>query len=528
MPSLIVHGHFYQPPRENPWTGVIDEQPSAAPFHDWNERVHFECYRANAFVRFGETGPDEQFINNYESISFNFGPTLLSWLEQHHPYTYARIIEADRQSFAKHGHGNAIAQAYGHAILASCNERDLRTQIRWGLADFRFRFAREAESLWLPEVACNDRVLSALCGEGLRYVILAPHQAKRVRSRSDSDGIKARPSAPSQTSEINEAWRDVDENTIDTGVAYRWSDIDDATKSIAVFFYDGHIARGIAFEELLRSSRALIDAFAHAADGKQMINVATDGETYGHHFKFGDLCLAHALTDEAPARDFRVTNYGEYLDNHFPSVEVQINNGPNGEGTSWSCVHGVGRWLRDCGCRTGGEPGWNQKWRAPLRAALDFLRDENVSHFEATRGHLFAYPWLARDESISLILDPLASREEFLFAHAGRWLSSNDQTRALTYLELQRMLLLMYTSCGWFFNDISGIETIQILKYAARANDLMGQLGLPSAREHFLEILGEAKSNRPEMGSGADIYLRFAETSNPNLKQQSGSETVMA
>ena len=185
MQSLIVHGHFYQPPRENPWTGVVEEEPSAAPFHDWNERIHFECYRANAFVRVGEAGPDEQFINNYAHLSFNFGPTLLSWLERYHAYTYARILEADRDSaLTHHGHGNAIAQAYGHAILPLCNERDLRTQIRWGLADFRYRFGRDAESLWLPETACNDRALSALIDEGLSYVILAPHQARRVRTGS--------------------------------------------------------------------------------------------------------------------------------------------------------------------------------------------------------------------------------------------------------------------------------------------------------------------------------------------------------
>jgi alpha-amylase/alpha-mannosidase (GH57 family) len=520
MPALIIHGHFYQPPRENPWTGVVEEEPSAAPFHDWNERIHFECYRANAFVRVGETGPDEQFINNYAHLSFNFGPTLLSWLERYHGYTYARILAADRQSALTHqGHGNAIAQAYGHAILPLCNERDLRTQIRWGLADFRYRFGRNAEAMWLPETACNDRVMSAMTDEGLRYVILEPHQAGRVRTRSGSDGANAgrMPANRPQDAGV----------PIDTSLAYRWSNPNDTNKSIAVFFYDGQTSRAIAFEKLLSSSRQLLDAFARSVNGKDMINIATDGETYGHHFKFGDLCLAHALTQEGPGRGFQITNFGEFLGHHSPTVEVEINNGPNGEGTSWSCVHGVGRWIRDCGCHTGGEPNWNQAWRTPLRAALDFLRDENIPHFEATRDNLFTSPWAARDESISLILDPVASREEFLFAHTGRRLSDGDQTRALTYLELQRMLLLMYTSCGWFFNDISGIETIQILKYAARSIDLMDQLGLPQARERFLEILSEARSNRAEMGSGADIYLQFAERSNPSLKQVPGNPTVV-
>ena len=515
MPSLIIHGHFYQPPRENPWTGIIEAQPSAAPFHDWNERIHAECYQPNssAVVSDPSTG-EARALNNYSQISFNFGPTLLSWIEQHHADTYDRILAADRASAQAQGHGNAIAQAYGHAILPLCNERDLRTQIRWGLADFRFRFGREAESLWLPETACNDRVLNALVDEGLRFVILAPHQAARVRTANDSERDNDAPAN----------WRDVNEGNLDTSKPYRYTHRDEPDKSIAVFFHDGPLSRAVAFENLLRSSRDFVDALARSP--KEMVNIATDGETYGHHFKFGDLCLAHALRQEAPARGFTVTNYGAYLDAHPAESEIEINNGPAGEGTSWSCVHGVGRWTRDCGCHTGGEPGWTQAWRAPLRRALDYLRDENVAPFEATRGKLFTFPWLARDDSISLVLDPHRSREDFLFEHAGRWLSTDEQWRALTYLELQRMLLLMHTSCGWFFNDISGIETIQILKYAARAIDLMEQLGLPPARERFIEILSAAKSNRVELGNGADIFRAFVEPSNPNYRRSQGTEPV--
>ena len=508
MLSLIIHGHFYQPPRENPWTGIVEEQSGAAPFHDWNERIHSECYRPNAFAAITDpaTG-EERTVNNYANLSFNFGPTLLSWLQQHHRETYDRIIEADQQSVLRHsGHGNAIAQAYGHAILPLCNERDLRTQIRWGIADFRYRFQREPEALWLPETACNERVMDALIGEGLRFVILAPHQAARIRKHFRTGSVNYGVDGEDQ------GWQDVNEQAIDTAVPYRYSHRDDAGKSIAVFFYDGQLSRAIAFEGLLRSSGALVDRFAYAAkNGIEMVNVATDGETYGHHFKFGDICLAHALEFEAARRGFRITNYGAYLDEQQPTIEVRINNGIDGMGTSWSCPHGIGRWARDCGCQTGGEPGWNQAWRGPLRQALDFLRDENVACFEATRGELFSQPWTARDDSISLILDSNLSREHFLFEHAGRWLPADEQRRALTYLEIQRMLLLTYTSCGWFFNDISGIETIQILKYAGRAIDLMEQLNLPSARDRFLEILSEAKSNRAEMGTGADIYRRFVE-----------------
>ena len=504
MTALIIHGHFYQPPRENPWTGVVEVEPSAAPFHDWNERIHSECYRPNAAARIADPATGhERIVNNYANISFNFGPTLLSWLKTNHPETYGWIIAADQQSAGQRaGHGNAIAQAYGHAILPLCNERDRQTQIRWGLADFRARFERDAEAMWLPEIACNDEVMGALIDAGLRFVILAPNQADRVRVFGESD------------------WRAVNEHGVDTSLAYRYSHRDGSSRSMAVFFYDGPTSRAIAFENLLRSSSELVNRFAQTTHGRELVNIATDGETYGHHFKFGDICLAHALDLEAPARGFQITNYGEYLDRHPAEWEVEINNGPDGEGTSWSCAHGVARWIRDCGCHTGGEPGWSQRWRTPLRQAFDFLRDENAVHFAATRGNLFVDPWQTRDDSIDLVLDQHHSREEFLQDHAGRWLSTDEQWRALTYLEMQRMLVLMYTSCGWFFNDISGIETIQILKYAARAIDLMDQLGLPSVRERFSEILAEAKSNVTEMATGADIYRRIVEPVRQSRRDQ--------
>jgi len=493
MPRLIIHGHFYQPPRENPWSGKVETEPGAAPFHDWNERIYCECYQPNTSVPIvdQETG-GEISANNYAQISFNFGPTLLAWLEQNHPDTYAGIIQSDRESAPQRGgHGNAIAQAYGHAILPLCNERDLRTQIRWGVADFRYRFEREPEAMWLPETACNDDVMSALIDEGLRFVILAPRQAGRMRAAGEKD------------------WR---ASEVDNSVAYRYSHRDGSGRSIAVFFYDGATSQAIAFEGVLRSSQELVDRFERAAGGtNDLVSIATDGETYGHHFKFGEICLAHALTVAAPARGFHITNYGEYLDTHPSAVEVEINNGPEGTGTSWSCAHGVARWIRDCGCHTGGEAGWNQAWRLPLRNALDFLRDENAAHFEATRGRLFLDPWQARDESIALVLDQYHSREEFVDEYAGRRLSADEQWQALTFLETQRMALLMYTSCGWFFNDVSGIETIQILKYAGRAIDLMEQLGLPPVRERFLQLLARAQSNRKELGNGADIYRRLVE-----------------
>ena len=497
--ALVIHGHFYQPPRENPWTNTVSREPSANPFHDWNERIHYECYRPNAYARIIDYyGRVEGVINNYANISFNFGPTLLAWLEQHHPETYARILEADRESAGKYGgHGNAIAQGYHHAILPLCNERDRRTEIRWGIADFRHRFKRNPESLWLPETACNDETLGALIDEGLKYVILSPYQAERVRNGK------------------NGKWRSVADGSIDTSVPYQYFHRDGSGRSLAVFFYDGQIARAIAFEGALASSQGLVDYFQRAARGKgHIVNVATDGESYGHHFHFGDRTLAHTLEVEAPARGFWITNYGEYLDRYPPELEVEIKKGPNDEGTAWSCAHGVGRWRRDCGCHGGALEGWNQAWREPLREAFDFLRDEAARQYELIAGELFLDPWAARDAYIELLVDRKRSKEEFLHRQAGRRrLSETDQVRALTLLELQRSSLLTYTSCGWFFNDISGIETLQVIRYAGRVLDLLDELKLPSPRQPFLELLAEAQSNVKKLGNGADIYRHFVEKS---------------
>jgi alpha-amylase/alpha-mannosidase (GH57 family) len=496
-PALIIHGHFYQPPRENPWTESVDREPGARPFHDWNERIYQECYRPNGYARIIDGyGRIERIVNNYASISYNFGPTLLSWLEREHPRTYARVLEADRESATRRGgHGNAIAQGYNHSILPLCNERDRRTQVRWGLRDFQYRFGREAESMWLPETACDDLTLGALIDEGLRYVILSPHQAARVRLLKEGE------------------WTSVNDGEIDTTRSYKYFHRDGTGRSIAVFFYEGSIAKGIAFDGALASSQGLVDRFERAANGRaaSCVNVATDGETYGHHFHWGDRTLSYALEVEAPMRGFRITNYGEFLDDCPPEMEVEIKLGPEGFGTAWSCAHGVGRWSRDCGCQTGAQEGWNQAWRGPLRASLDMLRDEAAIAFEATAGELFADPWASRDDYIELIVDRHAARDGFLRRQGGRGLSASQKTRALTFLEMQRSAMTMYTSCGWFFADISGIEAQQVLKYAGRVLDFMKELGLPSPEARFLEILSEARSNIPRHGTGADIYRRFVE-----------------
>ncbi len=492
-PALIIHGHFYQPPRENPWTGVVDREVSAAPFHDWNQRIHAECYRPNAWARiYDERQAVSAIVNNYETVSFNFGATLMSWLEEHQPRTCQRIVDADKRSLrSREGHGNAIAQGYNHTILPLCNDRDLVTQVRWGLYEFRHRFGRDAEALWMPETACDDRTLGVLIDHGLRYALLAPGQAARVK--------------------VEGVWRDVSDGTIDPRRPYRYLHRDGSGRSIALFFYDGGLSRAVAFEGALASSQGLLDRFERASGGTDsVVHVVTDGETYGHHFKYGERCLAHALTQEAERRGFWVTNYGELLDRHPPTLEVEVKVGEDGKGTAWSCAHGVGRWFRDCGCHTGGKAGWNQAWRRPLRDALDVLRDAAATFFESALGELCADPWAMRDAYIELLLDPRADRGRFFERHGARVLGSDQLVRGLRLLESQRSAMLMYTSCGWFFNDLSGIETIQILRYAARLLDQLRELGAASPERSFEEALAAARSNVEAFGTGADVYREHA------------------
>jgi len=516
MPTdLVIHGHFYQPPRENPWTEAVDPEPSAAPFHDWNERIYRECYRANDNARvMSQQGVVEGIVSNYHLLSFNMGPTLLSWMEGRHPHGYQRILDADRESRALHGgHGNAIAQSYNHSILPLCGDRDRRTQIAWGLADFRHRFGREPESMWLPETAVNDATLRDLVESGLKYVILAPRQCARVRQLA-ADG----------------EWRDTSDGSVDPGQAYFWRHPDSSGRGIALFFYDGPIAQAIAFENALARSQDLIDRCARAQGGPgRLVHVATDGESYGHHSRWGDRVLAYALRHEAPEKGFTVTNYGAYLEAHPPVMEAELVAGPGGEGTSWSCAHGVGRWIRDCGCHTGGQEGWNQAWRGPLRAALDHLRDALAPQFERAAGELLADPWKARDAFVDVVLDPSpAVKQRFFEAHALRALTLPEQERALGLLDMQRQCLLMYTSCGWFFNDLSGIETVQILKYAARALDYAAELGLRSVRNGFLSLLRDARSNIAEIGTGENIFRRQVEPCRVHVERLAAHCAIMA
>ena len=485
MKRLAVHAHFYQPPREDPWTGTIPEQPGAAPFHDWNERVHAESYRPNAFARIGDAD-GERTVNNFERLSFNVGPTLLSWMATADAETYERIIEADRVSLTKLGHGNAIAQAFHHTILPLSPPRDVRTQIRWGLADFRFRFGREAEGVWLPETAASEDVLSALIDEGLRFTILAPNQARRWR---DPDGTWQTP-------------------PVDTRVPHRFLHPDGSGRELALFFYDGGIARAIAFERAGASSEGFLTLFEQQMDGHrddQLVHAATDGETYGHHQRFSDLGLAYALFVEADRRKIEVTNYATFLDEHPATREVSV---VGGEGSSWSCAHGVGRWYRDCGCSTGGEAGWNQQWRRPLREALDLLRDVADEVFERMGTELLADPWAARDEWVQVVIGA-ETAADLVGRHQSRPLDDEQRAAAERLLKMQERALAMYTSCGWFFNDIGGIETVQVLTYAAAVVELLKDLDQSVPEQDFIATLEQAKSNDPEIGTGADVFLRI-------------------
>jgi alpha-amylase/alpha-mannosidase (GH57 family) len=491
---LILHGHFYQPPRENPWTGLISREPSAAPSHDWNQRVDEECYRPNAYGRIlDEERLVSAFVNNFQHMSFNVGPTLLSWLQIHDSLTLRRMVEADRASATRNGgHGNAIAQGFSHMILPLADKRDRATQMHWGLAAFRFHFGREAEAMWLPETAANHEVLDELIDVGMRFVILAPQQAKRIRPLRGG------------------AWKSTQGAKIDTSRPYLYRARDGSGRGLAVFFYDGTMAHELAFGDALHDSGRFT---AHALAAREragkgaLVHAAVDGESAGHHQAWGDRVLSHALTRSLPAEGFRVTNYGHALELHPPEWEVELDLGPLNEGSSWSCAHGVGRWIRDCGCRVAQTEGWNQQWRSGLRRAFDILRDSSRSYYEEEAGKLLRDPWAARNDYVKVLLDCQDQvRQAFLVEHARKKLSTAEQTRALSLLEMQHQLMLQYTSCGWFFDDISGLEARQVLRYAARAVDIWAELGGSAPASEFLDALSSAKSNREEEGDGIDIF----------------------
>jgi alpha-amylase/alpha-mannosidase (GH57 family) len=488
---VCIHGHFYQPPRENPWLEVIELQDSAYPYHDWNERINAECYEPNSASRIlDKENRIIEIVNNYARISFNFGPTLLAWLQNNAPDVYQLILKADKDSqnlFS--GHGSALAQVYNHLIMPLANRRDKYTQVWWSLRDFESRFGRQAEGMWLPETAVDLETLEILAESGVKFTVLAPHQAGKVRQIGAAN------------------WDDVSGSRIDPTMAYELNLA--SGRKINLFFYDGPISRSVAFEGLLENgenfANRLIGAFSKHGKHPQIVHIATDGESYGHHHRYGEMALSYALSKVEDKPQTRLTNYAEFLAKNPSTHEVEII-----ENTSWSCSHGIERWWKDCGCNSGGHPGWNQAWRTPLREAMDWLRDSLVPRYEEKARQLLKDPWTARNDYITVVLDRSPKNVgKFLNEHAAHPLGKPERITALKLLELQRHAMLMYTSCGWFFDELSGIETVQVIQYAGRVVQLAEELFGNGTEQQFLKLLEAAKSNLPQFGNGRNIYDMF-------------------
>jgi alpha-amylase/alpha-mannosidase (GH57 family) len=506
---ICIHGHFYQPPRENAWLEVIEQQETATPFHDWNERVNFECYATNAVARILDSdGKISSITNNYARMSFNFGPTLLSWMEKADPETYQLIIEADRESRRLFdGHGSAVAQVHSHLILPLANYQDKVTQVQWGIRDFEHRFGRKPEGMWLAETAANTETLEVLAEEGIRYTILAPRQAKAYRRLTESDTVSDA-----------EAWHQVHNDNIDTRRPYLCRL--PSGKSITLFFYNGNVAQGVAFEGLLNSGKRftqkLLDAFDFNTNEPQLVHIATDGESYGHHHRMGEMGLADCLNRIEKDSPAKLINYGAYLAKYPPQYEAQIH-----ENSSWSCVHGVERWRSNCGCNAGGGYGkWHQEWRAPLRFALNWLRDHLIPIYEQQAEEYVNNPWAVRNDYISVLLDRSEENiEAFLDKHTKRKLTKSERVHLLRLLEMQRNALLMYTSCGWFFDEISGIETGQILQYACRAIHYAKQVADVDYEPEFIIRLAQAPSNLSLYEDGGGVYEKNVQPAHVDLNR---------
>ncbi|GAX60531.1 alpha-amylase/alpha-mannosidase [Candidatus Scalindua japonica] len=495
---ICIHGHFYQPPRENPWLEEIEFQDSAYPYHDWNEKITAECYAPNTAARILDSeNRIIEITNIYAKISFNFGPTLLSWMEKYKPEVYQAILDADKLSMVNFsGHGSAIAQAYNHMIMPLANKRDKYTQVKWGIKDFEKRFNRYPEGIWLPETAVDIDTLEVLSSLGIKFTVLSQRQAERVKRTGET-----------------ESWIDATEEKIDSTLNYLCHL--PSGQSINIFFYNGQIAQEVSFGNLLKDGEGfaerLLSAFDHDNDHPQIVHIATDGETFGHHHRFGDMALSYCLHHIESGNRARITNYGEYLDKHPPAHIVEIINN-----SSWSCVHGVERWRDNCGCNSGANPEWDQEWRKPLREAMDWLRDRIVPVFRSEASKYFEDPWHVRNEYIEIILDRSQNNiGSFLKKYAVRELSRHEMIRALKILEMQRNAMLMYTSCGWFFDDLSGIETIQIMQYALITMQYAEDLQKLSLNPEYLKFLQNVQNNTSD--NTLEIYKMFVESARSDL-----------
>lgn len=488
--TLILHGHFYQPPREMPGTGIIPKQDSAFPHNDWNIRIAKECYAANAYSRYlNYDGRVISIVNNYEYLSFNFGPTLLHWLLEHDRSTYERIIEADRFSVQNNdGHGNAIAQGFNHTILPLDSYEDAYNQICWGLEDFSYHFGREAEGIWLPEAAVNRQVIDILADQKVSFVVLSPWQAAAIE-QSDGSFVQLHDRhAPYDTPFILEG---------DTG-------------SVTAFFYHPGLAQGISFDHYLRDADLLYGKLLdiQEEDHPALLHSATDGEIFGHHEPFGDMCLAALINKIQESDDFSLSNYGAYAEKNPPKRHARLRSGEDAKGSSWSCFHGVSRWYKDCGCSTGGQEGWNQQWRTPLRNAFSSLSRSIYKLYEQEIKKL-----LPQQDALDILTEygKVASGRETPFDFAVRFLGTGADKqkvqKLLLLLEGQRYRMYTFTSCGWFFSEVSGIEPMQNMRYAIQAIELYRDFTEHDLIHSLSEHLDEAKSNIPSIGTAKDILL---------------------
>ena len=470
MRAVVVHGHYYQPPREDPWLEVVAAEANAAPFHDWNERIERECYRAVVAARVpAADGRIARIINALSWTSFDVGPTLLDWMEREAPDTYAQVLVADRESRERVGFGNAVASPYHHVILPLGSRRDVVTEVRWGIADFRRRFGRVPEGMWLPETAVDDVTLDVLAEHGVAFTIVAPHQVARPPAR----GLPG---------------------------LYRTGN----GREIALFVYDGPLSHDVAFGAALKDGSAWARRMLEGAGAAHsVVSVATDGETFGHHHRFAEMALARVVEDVRSSTMAELTNFAAVLAKRRPSERVTLV-----APSSWSCVHGVDRWRADCGCRVAPEKGLHQRWRAPLRGAVEWLAGELHALYDREAGALLADPWAARDACGELDAPGGATTAAIVASHAGRQLSPAEVVRARELLEMERHALRLFTSCAWFFDDVGGLEPLQVLRYAARAIELSG--APPSLEAVFVQRLAAATSNDPAVGDAARIYRERA------------------
>ncbi|MGA7833744.1 MAG: DUF3536 domain-containing protein [Acidimicrobiales bacterium] len=482
-PVAGFHLHLYQPPREDPWLGRVTNEWSAWPYRDWNERITDECYRALIAVAVAtDNEGDVEIVEPLPISAFDIAPTLHQWLARESP-DVDQAVRFEAGGAPDGARSVAMASPLVHAIVPLASTADKERLVAWGLADYVRRFGEEPLGMWLPETAVDLATLEVLASHGVQYTILMPSQAVRVR-------------------ELGGEWRKVDGNSLDTSRVYLVRLGGDRTINV-VFGHRG-LSQRVAFGDLLGDGVRLADEMASALnDGDGVVLLVADGETYGHHHRFGDVGLAWALRRLREQYGVE-TALGPWLAAHDPTDEVEL-----APVSAWSCAHGVERWRSDCGCVTGGRPGWRQTWRKPLRESLDWLREELGRAADERLAALVDSP----EETVlgyGVALAGASSPGSFVAAHASRRLDEEETTTVLELCEIHRHLLYSFTSCAWFFADPADLETAIVLRHAAVAleiaRDTLG-LDLESA---FLDRLALVHSNRPGL-DGRAIWRRASE-----------------